>query len=852
MRKGFRKSGIVFGVIVLLFVAIATAGLSGLTTQIDGASAQNSDTLIGDIFDGGDIGKFRTDSVIVTLTRKESTKFLSYSKKSFSEVDGVLVEDLTQSTLEFAKAKIEGKQVRDDILVDTEEFVRILRIELRDKTAKSVLSAIAALKKREDILSAEPNYIYSVCAVPNDTRYNEQWGLGGGYGGIEASTAWNYTTGSSAVSVGVIDTGIQANHPDLVDRISTAGLHRDCRTNPITVISKANLTDDNGHGTNVAGIIGAEGNNNKGIAGVAWDVRLISLKTLDSNGNGDTASLIRAINFASGQGIPILNFSGGGYDEDTGVKSALAGYAGLFVCAAGNDNNNNDNRRFYPSDYSRGQSFSNRVISVGAINSDGTKRSTSNYGAESVSILAPGTGILTTMKNGSYDLAYGTSMAAPFVTGTAVLMYALITERTQSMSCAQIATNIKTTILDYSSKSFVGDNYCVSDGRLWAGYSIWHLPFSKEIFSNFGYFGSTYYWQGKVDMNVEDTSGCYVNSSNILVFNRNNIGFSFTVGTVAKYNAIYRLHGTVSLQLYSETAGTTVFTHTSGVEVNILNSVSIGNPTVLANTMDLGNGTYTMTLTSYLTRSSWSDSYTQTFRFIIDKPASSCVAEGTQITLADGSTKAVEDLTGEEMLLVWNLFTGDFDFAPILFIDSDPTQIYEIIQLHFSDGSSVKVISEHAFWDFDLNEYVFLRNDAGQYIGHRFNKQTADGFGDLAWTSVQLVAVDVYYEQTTAYSPVTFGHLCYYVNGMLSMPGATEGLINIFAVDPYTMTIDEDAYNADIAIYGLLDYSEVSDLMPEFVFEAFGGQYLLVSIGKGLTTWDDIFALLDRYSVFWS
>lgn len=225
----------------------------------------------------------------------------------------------------------------------------------------------------------------------------------------------------------------------------------------------------------------------------------------------------------------------------------------------------------------------------------------------------------------------------------------------------------------------------------------------------------------------------------------------------------------------------------------------------------------------------------------------SCVAEGSLITLADGTQKAVEELTGDEMLLVWNLHTGSFDIAPILFIDRDGRQEYEVINLTFSDGTTVKVISEHAFWDCDLNKYVFLRNDAHKYIGHYFNKQNGDG-----WTTVRLMSVDITTEVTSAYSPVTYGHLCYYVNGLLSMPGATEGLINIFDVDPETMKIDEVAFEQDIETYGLFTYEEFAEILPvpEQVFEAFNGKYLKVAIGKGLITVEELALLIERYSVF--
>ncbi len=224
------------------------------------------------------------------------------------------------------------------------------------------------------------------------------------------------------------------------------------------------------------------------------------------------------------------------------------------------------------------------------------------------------------------------------------------------------------------------------------------------------------------------------------------------------------------------------------------------------------------------------------------------------ITLADGTHVAVEDLTGEEELLVWNLLTGQFDSAPILFVDSDPYRTYEITHLFFSDGTEVKVIDEHAFWDIDLNKYVFIRNDAARYIGHWFSKQDEDSLGNMVRTTVQLVDVQVYEEQTTAWSPVTYGHLCFYVNDMLSMPGATEGLINIFDVDATTMTYDAVAFAADVAEYGLFTYEEFAALIPvpEVVFDAFNGQYLKISIGKGLITLAQIAFLINRYSVFFA
>ncbi len=230
----------------------------------------------------------------------------------------------------------------------------------------------------------------------------------------------------------------------------------------------------------------------------------------------------------------------------------------------------------------------------------------------------------------------------------------------------------------------------------------------------------------------------------------------------------------------------------------------------------------------------------------------SCIAAGTLITLADGRQVPVETLTGNEMLLVWNLETWSFHAAPILFIDSDPWQSYKVIDLAFSDGTSVKVIYEHGFWDYDLNEYIYLNDDAAQYIGHWFNKQGTDGNGNFMSQRVQLTGVTVRNEYTASYSPVTYGHLCYYVNGMLSMPGGIEGMFNIFEADAETMRYDEEKMQADIEKYGLFTYEEFSELVPvtQEVFEAFNGEYLKVAIGKGLIDCETLNRLAERYAEY--
>ena len=224
-----------------------------------------------------------------------------------------------------------------------------------------------------------------------------------------------------------------------------------------------------------------------------------------------------------------------------------------------------------------------------------------------------------------------------------------------------------------------------------------------------------------------------------------------------------------------------------------------------------------------------------------------CVTPDTLITLADGTQMRVDALTGHEELLVWNLETGELDKAPIMFIDYEEEAEFEVVYLTFSDGTTVKVIYEHGFWDYDLNQYVYLDANAADYIGHTFAKQNGN-----ALEKVTLDRVEIKTETVMAWSPVTVGHLCYFVNGMLSMPGGVSGLFNFFEVDPETMTYDAEAMQKDIEKYGLYTYEEMYEICPltEEMFEAAGGKYLKVSVKKGYLTEDDLVYMITRYSIY--
>ena len=315
----------------------------------------------------------------------------------------------------------------------------------------SVTEAVRSYEDSPDVAYAEPNFEVFPSAVPNDPNYRDLWGLNnvGQTGGTsdadsDAPEAWDATTGSPDTVVGVIDEGIDVNHPDLRDNIWTNS--GEVAGNGIDDDGNGYVDDVNGydfanndatvydpdpisgrgdeHGTHVAGTIAAVGNNGIGVAGVNWDAQVASLKFLGADG-GYTADAIEAINYAVAEGIDISNNSWGGGSRSQALEDAIrrADNAGhIFIAAAGNGGadgvgDDNDAAPTYPASYDVPN-----VVSVAATEDTDRLTSFSNFGATTVDLAAPGDRILSTLPGNSYGRYSGTSMATPHVAGAAALI----------------------------------------------------------------------------------------------------------------------------------------------------------------------------------------------------------------------------------------------------------------------------------------------------------------------------------------------------------------------------------------------------------------------------------------------
>ena len=280
----------------------------------------------------------------------------------------------------------------------------------------SVADAVRDFAARPDVLFAQPNFVYHAQALPSDSLFGLLWGLnntgqsvgslaGAADADIDAPEAWDLTTGSSSVRVAVVDTGVDYEHPDLAANVTRLG--HDFYSGDY------DPRDENGHGTHVAGTIGAR-SNGLGVVGVSWQVDLLPVRALGPTGSGTSESIANALIYAAQNGARVVNASLGGSSYDPTLEASVANAPGtLFVVAAGNGGqdrlgDNNDLAPVYPCNLPEAN-----LICVAATDPTDSLATFSNYGPSSVDIAAPGVQVTSTWVGGIYAASSGRRWRRP-------------------------------------------------------------------------------------------------------------------------------------------------------------------------------------------------------------------------------------------------------------------------------------------------------------------------------------------------------------------------------------------------------------------------------------------------------
>jgi thermitase len=336
------------------------------------------------------------------------------------------------------------------------------------KAGSDVDAKLAAYRAHGNVVFAEPNYLaHATLLAPNDPSYSQQWA----YAKIQAVDGWGlypgaYTT-SGGAAIALVDTGVDSAHPDLAGRVNTAA-----GANCVNVSSTCTgdiALDDNGHGTHVAGIAGAATNNATGVAGTAFSSPLIPVKVLDSSGSGTYAAVANGILWGAQHGARVISLSlgGSGFSQTLcdAVTTAISTYGAMVVAAAGNSGTN---AASYPA-------ACPGTVGVAATDSSDGSPSWSNFGAPDVFVSAPGVNIYSTCApststcgSASYASLSGTSMATPFVSGLASLLFGQVPAR----SVGDVKNVLKTTSDHVGGVTYGSDpsGTCTNCWHDWYGY----------------------------------------------------------------------------------------------------------------------------------------------------------------------------------------------------------------------------------------------------------------------------------------------------------------------------------------------------------------------------------------------
>ena len=335
------------------------------------------------------------------------------------------------ATADDVRATVEQHLPRDAKVVHTNETLRYVAVSFPSEAPDSAReNFIEAVTRKDHVKYAERNVTYETQATPSDPQFDQQYAPQQ----VKSDQAWDTTFGDSAVTIAVVDTGAQYDHPDLQGNYASNPGYDfvDGDSDPYP-----DVPSDEYHGTHVSGCAAAVVDNGTGVAGQG-NSSLINGRALDESGSGSTSDIADAVEWAADQGADVINMSLGGGGYTSTMKNAVS-YAydqgSLIVCAAGNDGTSSVS---YPAAYSE-------CMAISAVDSSERLASFSNYGSE-IELCAPGVDVLstTTETRGSYEQLSGTSMATPVASGVAGLTLA----RWSSLSNADLRAHLKNTAED--------------------------------------------------------------------------------------------------------------------------------------------------------------------------------------------------------------------------------------------------------------------------------------------------------------------------------------------------------------------------------------------------------------------